>query len=78
MCSFMLNRLFYGFWIDATEIKMLGDEMENLAITKFLNSVGLNKSCHDRWRELCEVLGFMRKPWHVRVTDIDKSATEKN
>ena len=24
---------------------------------------GLNESCHDQWRELCEVLGFMRKPW---------------
>jgi len=23
---------------------------------------GLNESCHDQWRELCEVLGFMRKP----------------
>ena len=24
---------------------------------------GLNESCQDQWRELCEVLGFMRKPW---------------
>ena len=24
---------------------------------------GLNKSCHDPWSELCEVSGFMRKPW---------------
>jgi hypothetical protein len=38
MCSFLLNRLFYGFWIDATEMKMLGYEMESLAITRFLNS----------------------------------------
>jgi hypothetical protein len=38
MCSFLLNRLFYGFWLDATELKMLGYEMENLVITIFLNS----------------------------------------
>ncbi|MEA3282561.1 MAG: hypothetical protein U9Q68_08395 [Euryarchaeota archaeon] len=24
---------------------------------------GLDESCHDQWSELCEVLGFMRKPW---------------
>jgi len=28
---------------------------------------GLNKSCHDPWSELCDVLGFMRKPWVEQV-----------
>jgi hypothetical protein len=31
---------------------------------------GLNESCHDPWSELCEVLGFMRKPWGHRMGPI--------
>ena len=31
---------------------------------------GLNESCHDRRKELCEVLGFMRKPWGAVVVGV--------
>ena len=32
---------------------------------------GLNELCHDQWRELCEVLGFMRKPCPIIADEPD-------
>ena len=36
---------------------------------------GLNESCHDPWRELCEVLGFMRKAVVIPTTSCHNPTT---